>query len=126
MPTHEYIRDERFRALGLAYWRSTFPTDTPGWAEGPQIKAMLDSLPYDVPWVAHNALFDASVLQERFRKPYQRRPKLWLDTMLMSRYCIGKAILPRALGRGAPRSPGTSGTKPTAAPPEPWPPGVTR
>lgn len=94
MPTHEYIRDERFRALGLAYWRSTFPTDTPGWAEGPQIKAMLDSLPYDVPWVAHNALFDASVLQERFRKPYQRRPKLWLDTMLMARYCIGQGILP--------------------------------
>lgn len=81
LTTEEYIRDDRFEVIGVgvkeegrdAVWVSGTPD---------KIKKFLDSLDLQEHMVlAHNAMFDAAILNWRF----DIRPRAWLDTLSMAR-----------------------------------------
>ena len=101
MPTAQYVRDERFQILGVAYRRASFPSSRPAWAEGHDAAVgNLNALPPDIPVVGHNLGFDALVLMERVLPPHRvpKAPPFFLDTMLMARYCISQGVLPPDVG----------------------------
>lgn len=87
MPTMQYVRDDRWACLGCA---------VRGCGEDAYVHP--ESLPYvfdRVPWdqvtaVAHNALFDGTVLAER----YGKRPKAWVDTAMVAKYAISQGWAP--------------------------------
>lgn len=90
MPTHQYIRDPRFRCLGCGF---QFGLDgQPLYVEGASaVQDVLDCIPWDrAAVVCHNAAFDGSVLFERFGR---RRPAFWLDTQLIARWAVAQGHL---------------------------------
>lgn len=88
--THDYIRDERWQCLGAGF---KFERESAHYChDAMEGVKRIDRLGWDkVALVAHNAMFDGSVLFERFGR---RRPAMWFDTQLMARYLISQGILP--------------------------------
>jgi len=83
--TQSYIDDERFETIGVGIKVNDGPVE---WVPGPHanVKAKLDSLNFgESALLAHNALFDASILAWR----YNIYPALILDTLSMSRAVHG-------------------------------------
>ena len=81
MTTEEYIRDARFETIGVGVKEDGGESV---WVAGThdKIKKFLDSLELDKHLVlAHNAMFDAAILNWRF----DIRPRGWLDTLSMAR-----------------------------------------
>jgi DNA polymerase I-like protein with 3'-5' exonuclease and polymerase domains len=79
--TEEYIRDERFETIGVGVKEDG---QDAVWVAGThdKIKKYLDSLNLHEHLVlAHNAIFDAAILNWRF----DIRPRGWLDTLSMAR-----------------------------------------
>ena len=79
--TEEYIRDERFETIGVGVKEDG---QDAVWVSGThdKIKKFLDSLNLHEHLVlAHNAMFDAAILNWRF----DIRPRGWLDTLSMAR-----------------------------------------
>ena len=94
MPTAQYVRDDRFQVLGVAYRRASFPSARPAWADPDDVVGNLSAFPVELPIVGHNLAFDALILRERVHTRHRPAPPLYLDTMLMARYCIAQGILP--------------------------------
>lgn len=93
MPTAQYIRDPRFKALGLAVAAgaragSLIQFEPAQWHTDARAASLV--LDQDAVWVAHNAQFDGAIAWYH----YGVRPKFWLDTQLMARYCVSQGILP--------------------------------
>ncbi len=85
MTTEEYIRDELFEVIGVAVKVDDGETQ---WFSGPyqQTKKWLDQFPWDnAVAVAHNAMFDAAILNWHF----DIRPKRIVDTLSMLRALDG-------------------------------------
>ena len=85
MTTEEYIRDELFEVIGVAVKVDDGETQ---WFSGPyqQTKKWLDQFPWDnTVAVAHNAMFDAAILNWHF----DIRPKRIVDTLSMLRALDG-------------------------------------
>ena len=85
MTTEEYIRDELFEVIGIAVKVDDGETQ---WFSGPyqQTKKWLEQFPWDnAVAVAHNAMFDAAILNWHF----DIRPKMIADTLSMARAIDG-------------------------------------
>lgn len=85
MTTEEYIRDELFEVIGIAVKVDDGETQ---WFSGPMrdTKKWLEQFPWDnAVAVAHNAMFDAAILNWHF----DIRPKLIADTLSMARAIDG-------------------------------------
>lgn len=85
MTTEEYIRDELFEVIGIAVKVDDGETQ---WFSGPMrdTKKWLEQFPWDnAVAVAHNAMFDAAILNWHF----DLRPKLIADTLSMARAIDG-------------------------------------
>lgn len=85
MTTEEYIRDELFEVIGIAVKVDDGETQ---WFSGPMrdTKKWLEQFPWDdAVAVAHNAMFDAAILNWHF----DIRPKLIGDTLSMARAIDG-------------------------------------
>lgn len=86
--TEEYIRDDRFEVIGVAVKENDGDTE---WFSGTheETQAYLDRYDWSSSFVvAHNALFDASILSWRFGI----RPMAILDTLSMARAIHGSEI----------------------------------
>ena len=98
MTPAEYILDPRFESLGCAFLWAGSNSGTPFWVDGPDLQAWFAGQDWsDVAIVTHNALFDACILAWH----YGVEPKLWVDTMSMSRALVQHEIKdnrPNALG----------------------------
>lgn len=83
MPCDEYILDPRFQLLGFSLKFDNGPcTWITNSEDDERARATLAVVPWDeCAVVCHNALFDGFVLTQR----YGVRPKLWIDTLAMSR-----------------------------------------
>lgn len=84
LTTEEYVRDEQFEVIGLAIKKnngSTVWLDSPG-----QIKRLLSHIDFSACGIlCHNTMFDGAILKWR----YGVSPKIWFDTMYMSRALHG-------------------------------------
>jgi DNA polymerase len=79
MTTEAYIRDPRFEVIGVAAKVNNFPTD---WYSGSDHGKFLKSIAYnDKAILCHHTAFDGAILSWH----YGIQPKLWLDTLSMSR-----------------------------------------
>ena len=79
MTTEAYVRDSRFEVIGVGIKINDHPTD---WYSGDNPGRFLKSLDYrDKAILCHNTVFDGAILSWHFGI----RPKLWLDTLSMSR-----------------------------------------
>lgn len=79
MTTEAYVRDQRFEVIGVGIKVNDYPTD---WYSGDNVGRFLKSMPYhDKAILCHNTAFDGAILSWRFGI----KPKLWLDTLSMSR-----------------------------------------
>ena len=88
LTTEEYIRDDRFEVIGVAVKEDGNETV---WYSGTQneIYRFLDSFSWaDSALLAHNSLFDASILNWRFNI----RPRVILDTLSMARAIHGTEV----------------------------------
>lgn len=83
MTVEEYVRDDRFEAIGVGI---KF-VDTPAiWQHGANIVSELESIEWDSTIaVAHNAIFDASILSWK----YGIKPAMWIDTLALARAIDG-------------------------------------
>lgn len=102
MTTEEYIRDPRFETIGVGVKEDGKEAV---WVSGTRdhIQKFLGSLELDKHLVlAHNAMFDAAILNWRFGI----RPRGWLDTLSMARAVVGTdaplrlAVLAERFGLG--------------------------
>lgn len=88
MPTQAYIQDQRFRAHGACVAVNDGPIK---WVDhdvlGPALRALAEAYPSAI-WVAHNALFDMTILA----LVYGVRPRFVADTAAMSRAIIGPRL----------------------------------
>lgn len=94
MPTLQYIRDPRFKVLGMSFATQVGETR---WVDGyDNCKTVFDKLSAfpDITFVAHNASFDACVAKEVFGYEANR----YVCTMFMARYLISQGILPYDTG----------------------------
>ena len=84
LTTEEYVRDEQFEVIGLAIKKNSGSTvwlDSPG-----QIKRLLSHIDFSACGIlCHNTMFDGAILKWR----YGVSPKIWFDTMYMSRALHG-------------------------------------
>jgi DNA polymerase len=79
MSTEAYIRDPRFEVIGVAVKVNNYPTD---WYTGDNPGKFLNSLDYSNKAIlCHHAAFDGAILSWH----YGIKPKLWFDTLSMSR-----------------------------------------
>jgi DNA polymerase I-like protein with 3'-5' exonuclease and polymerase domains len=83
IPTDEYISDSKFQLLGFCLKLDDGPCM---WFENSEDDSVAKTVFARVPWdevavVCHNTLFDGFILTQR----YGVRPKLWMDTLAMSR-----------------------------------------
>lgn len=79
MSSAEYILDPRFEALGCGFKQ---PGRDGFWIDGPDLPNFFATVPWDDTFaVAHNALFDASILAWQ----YGVHPKMCGDTIAMAR-----------------------------------------
>lgn len=93
MPTQLYILDERFKAHGCCIAINDGPIK---WFTTDLLQAVFTALVTKHPnaiWVAHNALFDMTILSER----YGIRPRLIIDTAAMSRALVGPILRSHSL-----------------------------
>lgn len=98
LTTEEYIRDDRFEAIGVAV---KLNDDETVWCSGTheQINSFLGQFPWDESIaVAHNMMFDGAILGWRFGI----HPKVLLDTLGMARAVDGTE-LPNTLAKLAER-----------------------
>ena len=86
--TEEYVRDDRFEVIGVAVKENGGDTEWfSGTFEG--TKDFLNRYDWGTSFaVAHNAMFDASILTWRFGI----RPMAWLDTLSMARAVHGTEV----------------------------------
>lgn len=90
MPTMQYVRDPRFECLGVAL---AVGGDPAAWLPGPaglELESLRNQVSGQIV-VAHNAAFDAAVL-DRILPGVE--PKLWICTMNWSSYAISQGVLP--------------------------------
>jgi hypothetical protein len=89
MPTHQYIRDSRWKCLGCGF---QFDDEKPFYVEDPEpVFRKIDAIGWEnVTAVAHNAAFDGSVLFERYGR---RKPGMWIDTQLIARWAVAQGHL---------------------------------
>ena len=75
----EYVLDPRFESLGCSFaWADNGPV----WVDGPRLPEALDLIDWaNTMVVSHNMLFDGCIL----RWHYGKRPKMYGDTLAMSR-----------------------------------------
>lgn len=88
MSTAAYIEDDQFEVIGVSVKKNDEPSR---WFSGThkEIKHWLDSFPWDKSaLVAHNAVFDATILAERF----DIKPKVIYDTLSMARAIHGTEV----------------------------------
>ena len=88
MTTEEYIRDELFEVIGIAAKVDEGETE---WFSGTkaQTKKWLEQFPWgEAVAVAHNAMFDAAILNWHF----DIRPKMIADTLSMARALHGTEV----------------------------------
>ena len=79
LTTEEYIRDDRFEVIGVSVKVNDNVTD---FYSGNDVRGFLNSLDYsDKAILCHNTAFDGAILSW----VYGITPKLWLDTLSMSR-----------------------------------------
>ena len=84
MTTEEYVRDSRFEVIGLAIKKNDKVTKYLSDAE--LIKRLLTHIDFsDSAILCHNTMFDGAILKWR----YGVNPKIWFDTMYMSRALHG-------------------------------------
>jgi len=86
--TEEYVRDDRFEVIGIAVKENDNETR---WITGSHDEVASALASYD--WgnsfvLAHNAMFDASILTWRFGI----KPMAWLDTLSMARAVHGSEV----------------------------------
>jgi DNA polymerase len=84
MTTEEYVRDRRFEVIGLAIKKNDKATK---WiVDGGQLSRLLSHINFsDSAILCHNTMFDGAILSWR----YGVKPKVWFDTMCMSRALHG-------------------------------------
>ena len=83
LTTEEYIRDERFQAIGVGIKINEGETK---WYSGDQVKSALDEINWkDSALLCHNTQFDGAILSFR----YGVIPALYLDTLGMARAIHG-------------------------------------
>ena len=84
LTTEEYVRDEQFEVIGLAIKKNNGSTV---WLDSPaQIKRLLSHIDFSACGIlCHNTMFDGAILKWR----YGVSPKIWFDTMYMSRALHG-------------------------------------
>ena len=84
LTTEEYVRDEQFEVIGLAIKKNSGSTV---WLDSPaQIKRLLSHIDFSACGIlCHNTMFDGAILKWR----YGVSPKIWFDTMYMSRALHG-------------------------------------
>ena len=79
MQTDAYVLDPRFEVIGLGVKDGTNPAH---WFTDGNVRAALDLIDWENTAVlCHNTLFDGFIISQVFKK----RPKIWLDTLGMSR-----------------------------------------
>ena len=86
--TEEYVRDDQFEVIGIAVKENGNETR---WITGSHDEVASALASYD--WgnsfvLAHNAMFDASILTWRFGI----KPMAWLDTLSMARAVHGSEV----------------------------------
>ena len=84
LTTEEYVRDEQFEVIGLAIKKNNGATV---WLDSSdKIKRLLTHIDFsDSAILCHNTMFDGAILKWR----YGVNPKIWFDTMYMSRALHG-------------------------------------
>lgn len=84
MTTESYIRDDRFKVHGAGF---KINGGKSVWVTASKLEAFLARIPWDRSvLIGHNLQFDASILAWR----YNIRPRLYIDTLGMSRALIGQ------------------------------------
>lgn len=93
MPTLEYIRDPRFKVLGLSFAVGKGPVK---WVEEDKCFKFFSYLKSqgEIRFIGHNSSFDAAVAKEI----YNYEAKEYACTMFMSRYLISQGYLPYDVG----------------------------
>lgn len=93
MATFEYIRDPRFKVLGMSF---AVGSDEVKWIESDKCQDVFNTLKKmkDVCFVGHNASFDAAVAKEA----YDYEAPRYMCTMYMARYLISQGLLPHDTG----------------------------
>ena len=86
MTTEEYIRDARFKALGLCYYWLGSDYETTTWVGHEDIPAFLGTIDWSrTAILAHNAQFDMAILSWH----YGVRPAFIFDSLSMARALRG-------------------------------------
>jgi len=84
MTTEEYIRDPRFEVILCGFLDTA--TGQKWWVDGPDVGSELATLGlHDRPVLAHHAHFDGLIMSHH----HGVRPRIWLDTLAMSRAVNG-------------------------------------
>lgn len=97
MTTESYIRDPRFRVHGVGLKIGNLPSR---WITADRVKDVLAAIPWDdVAMIGHFLQFDASILDWH----YGYRPKLYIDTVGMSRALVGQDMAKHGLEHTAMR-----------------------
>ena len=93
MTVQQYVRDPRFKVLGMSVAEGSGETR---WLEGhPACQEFFDSLPREgVMLVAHNATFDATVAYRIFGYEAEK----YCCTMFMARYLISQGVIDHTSG----------------------------
>ncbi len=89
---YEYVRDERFKVLGLAVAKDNF--EKISWISGRDADVLRNAFNWpNIDVVAHNAKFDCYILKHH----YGITPRSYIDTLSMSRAVIGRQIKDHSL-----------------------------
>ena len=111
LTTEEYIRSRQFEVIGVGVKLNNEPTE---WASGtePQIWEYLHRYNWPNAMVlAHNTMFDGAIMNWKFGI----EPKMWADTMLMSRAVRGVVAAHSLMATAKQYNLGTKGTEVIAA-----------
>ena len=111
LTTEEYIRGRQFEVIGVAVKVNNGATE---WASGTeeQIKEYLQGFDWvNSMIVAHNTMFDGAILNWKFGI----EPKMWADTMCMSRALRGVEVSHSLMATSAHYGLGKKGTEVIAA-----------
>lgn len=106
MTTESYIRDERFKVHGAGIKVGAGPSR---WVTGAKLPYVLSRMPWhEIALVGHNLQFDGSILAWHF----DCVPKLYIDTLGMSRALVGQQSARHGLHYIAPIITGANGQDP--------------
>ena len=82
----EYVLDPRFECIGAAV---CVDNSDPVWLDGDKLHKLFARLnPKNTAIISHNALFDACIVKWK----YNFSPRLWIDTMSMSRALLSHEV----------------------------------